>query len=43
MRHSVSQTLAFLALSAAAPAAPAQTPVVYRIAVSGVVENGLAP
>ena len=40
MRHLLS-TLAFL-LVCAAPA-PAQAPLVYRLAVSGVVENGLAP
>lgn len=41
MRHSLWLTLAFL--PAFGVAAPAQTPVVYRISVSGVVENGLAP
>src|SRR3954452_12784355 len=34
-------TLALLALGAFP--APAQSPLVYRLAVSGVVENGLAP
>jgi membrane-bound serine protease (ClpP class) len=41
MRRRLLLTLAFL-LGGAAPA-PAQAPLVYRLALSGVVENGLAP
>jgi membrane-bound serine protease (ClpP class) len=41
MRRWLSLTLAFLGLPGLA--APAQAPVVYRISVTGVVENGLAP
>ncbi|MEP7176597.1 MAG: NfeD family protein [Gemmatimonadales bacterium] len=41
MRRPLPLTLALLALGALP--ARAQTPVVYRLAVSGVVENGLAP
>jgi membrane-bound serine protease (ClpP class) len=41
MRSPLVLTLALLAVGALP--APAQTPVVYRLAVSGVVENGLAP
>ena len=41
MRHRLLLTLAFLA--AFAVPAVAQAPIVYRIAVTGVVENGLAP
>ena len=41
MRRWTSLTLAFLAISGFAT--QAQAPVVYRIPVSGVVENGLAP
>ncbi|MBA3894241.1 MAG: nodulation protein NfeD, partial [Gemmatimonadales bacterium] len=40
MRRQLYQTLALL--FAAVPAA-AQSPVVYRVTVSGTVENGLAP
>ena len=35
--------LTLAVLPALAPPVPAQSPVVYRISVSGVVENGLAP
>lgn len=41
MRRRLHWTLALLAFGALP--APAQSPVVYRLAVSGVVENGLAP
>jgi membrane-bound serine protease (ClpP class) len=36
-------TLAFLALGTGTSPLPSQSPIVYRIAVSGTVENGLAP
>jgi membrane-bound serine protease (ClpP class) len=41
MRRWLPLTLAFVA--PLGPSAPAQSPIVYRITVSGVVENGLAP
>ncbi|MEP6687527.1 MAG: NfeD family protein [Gemmatimonadales bacterium] len=41
MRRRLVMTLALLLL--AGTRAPAQTPIVYRVAISGVVENGLAP
>jgi membrane-bound serine protease (ClpP class) len=41
MRHWPAMALALLL--AAAPSGAAQTPLVYRLAVTGVVENGLAP
>ena len=41
MRRLLLMTLALLTLGA--PPAPAQSPLVYRLPVSGVVENGLAP
>ena len=41
MRRRLLLTLALLL--AGAHEAPAQSPVVYRLAVSGVIENGLAP
>src|SRR3954470_17218924 len=41
MRRRLLLTLALLAVGALP--APAQAPLVYRLAVSGVVENGLAP
>ena len=41
MRRRLVMTLALLALGAVP--APAQSPLVYRLTVSGVVENGLAP
>jgi len=41
MRRLLSMTLALLALGASS--APGQSPLVYRLTVSGVVENGLAP
>ncbi|MEO7138499.1 MAG: NfeD family protein [Gemmatimonadales bacterium] len=43
MRRLTSLTLASLSLSWLAAAAAAQVPTVYRIPVTGVVENGLAP
>jgi membrane-bound serine protease (ClpP class) len=42
MRRRLVMTLAFVLAAGVCPAA-AQSPVVYRLAVSGVVENGLAP
>ena len=42
MRRRLVRTLALL-LAAVCPPAAAQTPVVYRLAITGVVENGLAP
>ena len=41
MRRRLELTLALLV--AGVSSAPAQSPLVYRLAVSGVVENGLAP
>ena len=41
MRRRLVLTLALLLL--AGPRAPAQSPAVYRLAITGVVENGLAP
>ncbi len=41
MRRRLVMTLALLGLGASS--APAQAPLVYRLRVSGVVENGLAP
>ena len=41
MRFRLGWTVALLI--GAAGAAPAQTPLVYRIDISGTVENGLAP